>query len=663
MASPTSNTAVKPAPRAAQPVQQQPAPQKRDGVTQASPRAIAQKPLDTRAASALKPRLELFRADTFTQAGGRAPVQLDGGVGATLSAKGPAVSAAFTGTTGPGRAAGADEQKVLDAENRARELGGTLLAEDLRSDDLSAEDKRALIDRIINGGNAGDILSNFDHAEEERNYDYDDATTVATAIADAYRSGVVTDEELRSLAEDLGPERSAELAAQLALDPENTHAGGVVEAFGRQARDLGYEQAAALAFSSSQELIAANLPSAAEQRAAFDDVKAYLGSQDRDDLSNEQQAFYSIAAGNAVRLSANGNGFSDSELQDFVEDLGPSLAGEVIARARNTPGDSGLGGTVEKLGLAARAIAGDDVSGEWALNSAVALTASRELIDTHLQGRAGLEAFRTLSEAAYNQYDTAADAKKDGYNLLRFPEITEGAAALFEARTDDIVQAAITSGEGVLDEGHLDRFLQSTLFSPFTSAEQKQQVQGALKSWSENHVKVGPDQNEGEQSFELGKVFGIVQNAADAAVNRVGDDAAARAEAENEAKGFIASLGSSIIGTALGAYNPLLGAIGGPVAQKLIEEVLPEEDIAKARADAEEEFKQLLADQGVHADLGQALKEMQEMYLRKLQDAIINQLQSNNLTQEQRNQLDTASEVLGNIRDSLDDGYGSSRPQ
>jgi hypothetical protein len=332
-----------------QSIQQQPAPQKRDGVTQASPRAIAQKPIDTRAASALKPRLDLFRADTFNPARGRAPVQLDGGVRAALSDNGPAVSAAFTGTTGPGRAASADNQKVNDATNRVLEAGGTALADELRSDNLSTEDKRALIDRIINSGNAGDILSNFDHIEEERNYDYDDATTVATAVADAYRSGVVTDEELHSLAEKLGPERSAELAAQLALDPENTHAGGVVEAFGRQAKDLGYEQAAALAFSSSQELIAANLPSAAEQRAAFDNVKAYLDSQDRDDLSNEQQAFYSIAAGNAVRLSANGNGFDDSQLQDFVEDLGPSLAGEVIARARNTPGDSGLGGAAEKL--------------------------------------------------------------------------------------------------------------------------------------------------------------------------------------------------------------------------------------------------------------------------------------------------------------------------
>jgi hypothetical protein len=292
----------------------------------------------------------------------------------------------------------------------------------------------------------------------------------------------------------------------------------------------------------------------------------------------------------------------------------------------------------------------------------VALTASRELIDAHLQGRAGLEAFRSLSEAAYSQYDTAADAKEGGYSLLRFPEITEGAAALFEANTGDIVQAAITSGEGVLDEGHLNRFLQSTAFSPFTSPEVKQQVQGAITNWSENHVKIGPDQNEGEQSFEVGKVFGIVQNAADAAVDRVGDDAQARAEAENEAKGFIASLGSSIIGTALGAYNPLLGAVGGPVAQKLIEEVLPEEDVAEARAEAENEFKQLLEDQGTRADLGQALKEMQEKYLRKLQDAIVNQLQSNNLTQEQRNQLQAASEVISNIRDSLDDGYGSSRP-
>jgi hypothetical protein len=160
----------------------------------------------------------------------------------------------------------------------------------------------------------------------------------------------------------------------------------------------------------------------------------------------------------------------------------------------------------------------------------------------------------------------------------------------------------------------------------------------------------------------VGKLFGIVQNAADAAVQRVGDDAEARAEAENEAKGFLASLGSSIASTALGAYNPVLGAVGGPIVQKLIEEALPEKDLAQARADAERKFKELLEKQGTRADLGQALKEMQEQYLMRLQDAILNKLQSNSLTQEQRNQLTTASQVITNIRISLDDGYDSSRP-
>ena len=534
---------------------------------------------------------------------------------------------------------------------------------ELRSDDLSAEDKRALIDRIINGGNADGLLSNFDHSAEERNYDYDDATTVATAIADAHRSGVITDEELRSLAEDLGPERSAELAAQLALNPENTRAGGVVEAFGRQAEALGHEQAAAIAFSSSQELIERNLPSAADQRAAFEDVRSYLDGQDRDDLSNEQQAFYTIAAGNAVRLTANGNGFpSDSDLQNFVEDLGPSLAGEVIARARNTPGDSEPGGAVEALGLAARDIAGDDVNGEWALNSAVALTASPELIDAHLQGTAALQAFRVLTEAAHGQYDTARDAQEDGYNLLRFPEIAQGAAALFEARADEIINASLRSGDGVIDQGHLDRFLQSTAFSPFTPAAVKQQVRDALTDWSEDHVQIGPEDDEGRLSAEVGELFGIVQNAADTAVDRVGDEAQARTEAENEAKGFLASLGSSLIGTALGAYNPLLGAVGGPLAQRLIEEVLPAGDIEAARAKAENEFRALLDSQGLDANLGQLLKQMQQEYLLALQDAIANQLQGGNLTEQQREDLQTASLVLGNIQEGLDDGYETARP-
>jgi hypothetical protein len=606
-----------------------------------------------------RPSLALFRNDTFTPAGGRDPLQLNPG----------AIQASFTGTTGAGVTPNADRRKVDDIEQHIVESGpggGRELAEALRDEDLSVEDRRELIDRIVNRGDAAELLTQFEHIEEERNYDYDDAATVASAVADAYQAGVITDEELNDLAEDLGPEGSAEFAAQLALDPANTRAGGVVEAFGRQAEELGHEQAAAIAFSSSQALIDAHLPTDAEQRAAFEDVKGYLESQDVDDLSNEQRAFYSMAAGNAARLSANGNGFSDSELQDFVKDLGPSLAGEVIARARNTPGDSAAGGAVEALGLAAREIAGGDVSEEdkkeWELNSAVALTASRELIDTHLQGNAGLEAFKVLSDAAHSQYETAQDAREDGYNLLRFPEITEGAAALFDARTEDIVNASVRSGDGILDQGHLDRFLQSTAFSPYTSPEVKQQVQSALTEWTENHVQVGPEQDEGQQSFEVGQVLGIVQNAADAAVDRVGDDEQARVEAENEAKEFIAGLGSSIVGTALGAYNPALGALGGPLAQELIEQVLPQGDVDEARAAAEEEFRQLLEQQGTRADLGQALKEAQETYLRRLRDAIANKLQEGDLTQQERNRLEATALVLGNIQDGLDDGYSAERP-
>jgi hypothetical protein len=366
-----------------------------------------------------------------------------------------------------------------------------------------------------------------------------------------------------------------------------------------------------------------------------------------------------------VRLSANGNGWSDSELQDFVKDLGPSLAGEVVARTRNTPGDSERGGAVEALGLAARDISRGDVGDdreEWEVNSAVALTASPELIDAHLNGTEALQAFQTLTEAADGQYDTAKDAQEDGYSLLRFPEIVEGAAALFEARTDEIVEASIRSGEGVLDQGHLQRFLQSTAFSPFSSPEVKQQVQGALTDWTEHHVQIGADQNEGDLAHELGEVLGIVQNAADSAVDRVGDDEAARVEAENEAKDFIASLGSSIVGTALGAYNPLLGAVGGPLAQELIEAVLPQGDVEAARAQAESDFRALLEQQGTRADLGQALKQVQEEYLRRLQDAIGNQLQRGDLTQEQRNKLEATSLVLGNIQEGLDDGYGDARP-
>jgi uncharacterized protein (DUF2267 family) len=617
----------------------------------------------------LKPRVELFRNDSFTAAPGRrAPVQL----GADVRTFGTQVSAAVPRASGPQVSGVAslrfDDEKVSEAQRRvldAGSSGGTVLAEQLRDEDLSVEDRRELIDRIVNGGNAAELLSNFDHIEEERNYDYDDAATVATAVADAYQAGVITDEELRTLAEDLGPERSAELAAQLALDPANTGVGGVVEAFGRQADALGQDQAAAIAFSSSQALIDANLPTAADQRAAFEDVSAYLDSQDRDDLSNEQRAFFSIAAGNAVRLSANGNGWSDSELQDFVKDLGPSLAGEVVARTRNTPGDSERGGAVEALGLAAREISRGDVGDdreEWEVNSAVALTASPELIDAHLNGTEALQAFQTLTEAADGQYDTAKDAQEDGYSLLRFPEIVEGAAALFEARTDEIVEASIRSGEGVLDQGHLQRFLQSTAFSPFSSPEVKQQVQGALTDWTENHVQIGADQNEGDLAHELGEVLGIVQNAADSAVDRVGDDEAARVEAENEAKDFIASLGSSIVGTALGAYNPLLGAVGGPLAQELIEAVLPQGDVEAARAQAESDFRALLEQQGTRADLGQALKQVQEEYLRRLQDAIGNQLQRGDLTQEQRNKLEATSLVLGNIQEGLDDGYGDARP-
>lgn len=166
---------------------------------------------------------------------------------------------------------------------------------------LTHDEQKAVIggltDRMLNEDYAGELLRttflNFD-TPEFRNVGYDNQQFLSGLIGDAYEAGYISETDLHQIAQELGAEDTEGLILNLASVPGNLANYGsarVVETLGRQAETLGYETAAALAFTSSESLIAEHYSSPQAQREAFDLVRGYI---ERFDEQHERTGFTRI---------------------------------------------------------------------------------------------------------------------------------------------------------------------------------------------------------------------------------------------------------------------------------------------------------------------------------------------------------------------------------
>jgi hypothetical protein len=559
---------------------------------------------------------------------------------------------------------------------------------------LSHEEQVAVIggltEHILDQDYADELLQqtfmNFDTADL-RNVAYDNQKLIAGLIGDAYEAGYVTDAHLQQMASELGEEGTQQLVLNLASHPDNVlngYSDRVVEALGEEADRLGYDTATALAFTSSDSLINEHYTTDQSQRDAFGLVRGYI---EQFDDSNERGGFYtdytgdsatlradlSTAVLNASRLTANGNGYTQSEFDDLLRKLGPDLVNETIARAGKVTGDDYYNRALDALGDASTRIvssADDDDKQKWQVNAAIAYTQSRSLIASNLTTpEARLETFDLLNQQLVGLRDDVDDAAGN-YSLLKQPAILEGMTTLLERNGDEILTSKLNTAQDYEGQADLVQFFQSSLFSVNTSDTIRTRLENVISSFVDDQLN-SPGPNSGLVGSDVGELLGTINVASARAIEAAPD------ENRSEIEGFTRSLASKTIGAlggkGLGLLIQGLGVattgpagiiattIGGQIISKALDSLFGVNDKPPTRQQIEEAFLQAMQDAGIEVNLGEgALDGLDEVYNQTIA-ALEVEISQHPVTSERYRELDRQIAQLEQLRSTLDSGYLKTR--
>ncbi len=541
------------------------------------------------------------------------------------------------------------------------------LANQLREAADDPELRRALIAEVFASGAASSWLNGEIFATSGDGYQnegYDDLTEVAAAVGEAYRAGDISDEQLRELAEDLGPDQTAILVQTLALGANNGGNDGVVEALGEQAEALGYEQAAALAFTSTDALIAEHYPTAEAQRAAFEDVEAFIEEYDQESDFLERHPALRNAVGsavvNAARLTANGNGWTQEELDEELRELGPRLTGELIAQAGERGFNGAADGPLDVLGDAATRVAasedGDDREA-WELNAAIAYTQSTALIDANLpDDDARHAAFDTLNAYLAESRDEWGNAVDGEYSLVRAPQAVEGLNRLLSAHPEMITQLLDGGAEG---EADLVQLFESVALIPGVPQSLRDNLQRTVEGYVQDQLESVDSGNANAVGARIGRLLGTLQVAANRAVEN--------AEAgDSEVRTLALDLAAGIAGVAAeAALTGVTGPLGAAVAGTVVEGVLGGlfADDPPSQSELEDAFVDRLKEAGIDVSAGERGHDSISEVFRALDDALTEQLgelEGDELraAQEQLAVIENVLQGLSTFGDTLDSAEG-----
>ncbi len=587
-----------------------------------------------------------------------------------VARRGPVVLAAVTplAASGGGPVALTNEQR--DAAQDA--LGNvppnpSALANALRDAGDDRELRRALIAEAFESGQAAGWLDGEVFSSSRKghiNEGYDDLTEIADAVGEAYRAGDVTPDPLRQLAEDLGPDAAAELVQTLALGTNNGGNGGVVEALGEAAQSLGFDEAAALAFTSTDGLIEEHYPTPEAQREAFGHLNDFIERWDQEDDALDGNVALRNAVGsavvNAARLSANGNGWSPEQLDDELKELGPTLSGEIIAQAGERLFNGEADGPLDLLGDSAARLAGSEDGDDqelWRVNSAIAYTQSPELIEANLgSADARHEAFDTLNAYLAESRGEWSLASRDGYSLVRAPQAVEGLNRLLTTHPETLSELL---DEGAQGEADLVQLFESVSLVPEVPQAERDALQHTLERYVQDqldHVEPGNANAAGER---IGKLLGAVQVAA----NRAVDGAEA---GDSQVKELALNLASSIAGAgAQVALTSVTGPLGSLIGGKVVTDVLRSlfKEDPPSESELQDAFVDRLKEAGIDVSAGERSHDALGDLYRALHDELTAQLTDPSLTPAQRDalrtQLDVTQGVLNGLEtfgDTLDSG-------
>lgn len=561
-----------------------------------------------------------------------------------------------------------DPEKVKYVFDRTVDADGLAYQISDENTYLNAAEKEALLAMAVRSDRADKLLTSSITSSDVPNRAYDAQRQIAAGLGKAYANGTITNADLRSLADRLGNDRIDPTASQrfvtmLAQDPNNLHGGGIVEAYGKRAQSLGQKQAAALAFSSSEELIRNNLKTTEARQNAFGQVKTFLESEPmkfvpdaRYGFSPMVQSSYVQALTNAARLKSWGVA-SDQDFDAMLDKAGPRYVQEAIARSSQIEGDDAFNSALNEFGDASRRLAAKtdgDKRHDWNVNAALAYTQSKELINNNLTTpEQRINAFDLLNHELAGYRDDARDAAKNGYSLLRAPAMAEGLAQLLEDHPDEILNAKLgADGKNYKGQADLINLFESTLFSPYSSEATRNRVRSAVEGYISKEFN-GAGNDSQVIGNRLGSLLGILDASSQNAIN-----AAKRPEEKSFIDELSKDLAKTVLKAGVGALLKSTGPVGSLAGGFVLDQVLKKifdgkppspEQLANAYID-------LLEKNGQNISLGESLR---DIYSKLLTDTIttLNELRDGAEGQRLAELTDVSlqvSQLLSGIRD----GYG-----
>ncbi|MDP3410127.1 hypothetical protein [Bosea sp. (in: a-proteobacteria)] len=497
------------------------------------------------------------------------------------------------------------------------------------------------------------------------NNELDEISTVSAAVDHAVRSGAVTQTDMNTAVEKMGPDSAALFIGNLSIEGNNRALGGAVEMAGLAAREQGFEQAEALAFTSTDSLIDKYYPTDAQQKAAFEHVEAFVEEwDDRLGADENNPAIphnaLQFALGSAARLTARGNGYGPGELEEELKELGPRFTQETIARlGEATRFDGRVPGAIDSLADAADAIAtaGGDKADEFRVAASIGYTQTPQLIhenlETEAEQREALESLNGFLADRRDQFGDAANGDPP-YSLLRDPQAIEGINNLLSASPqllEDLVNDR-SYEPNILKPGEsqatLVQLLESISFNPNVPAELREQFQGNIDRLMERTMaSVADDPSAAGRT--IGQLLGIVQTAG----NRVIDAADDNPEEGSAVRDFAKDVTSGIIGAALSATGPVGSILGGAVLNQVLDAVF-QAPPGPSDAELRSKVDQWLADNGINVSSGESSFDA----INRALDATIEALRDvKPMTQAIRDQM----EELETLRDVVGSSYSATQ--
>jgi hypothetical protein len=527
-----------------------------------------------------------------------------------------------------------------------------------------------MIRQIVTNDDLRGLLENFGFGGDgsATNQAYDGMTSVSSAVAHAYASGAITSGDLKDLAKSLGPEETAFLVETLSISSDNTGVGGVVDALGQQAKALGYDTAAALAFTSSDALITARLPNSADQKAAFKQLQGFLnefGEAAKEGMSPLARNAVELALVNGSRLTARGTGFTQQELDDTLKQLGPRVTGEAIARSGQAPGDTGVPGPLDVLGKAAmRAAAADSKHAEdWKVDANIAFTQSPALIAANLNTPelqlAAFESINTYLAKNRDEWSNAANDPFQPYSLLRLPQAVEGINRLLSTHPELLTTLTST----VKGQADLVQLFESISLDPNVPKSERDQLMSTINTYIDTSLKnAGTDAS--VTADRIGRLLGLIQVAGSRAVsNAKGPE---KDEVKALALDFSKEVVSKLAGAALSETGPIGSFLGDYVVGKVLDQIfggLADKDLSAA--EVRKRFLAQLEGQGIDSANGGEIEQQLVNDLAVALDALNAQL-AQATSQSDKNkiqaQINLLTQLKLGINGQFDDAVLSGQP-